>query len=148
MPELKANNKQSAYETLYASLDTAFSRAHVSEFFDRILAGTGDEQDIRTICNLMTTKLIPLVPEETQRYLDPLSERYTIVLSFKPKENAVKQEIEKAQEASMGILKVTRELNKAFPNAEVSGDSHKWKTYMEWVRKTFTVQFRSLEAEF
>lgn len=129
-------------------MDTAFSVAHVSEFFDRILAGLEDEQDIRTICNLMTSKLIPIAPEETQRYLDQLSERYSAVLSFKPKDSAVKQELEKAQEASMGILKVTRELSKAFPNAEVSGDHHKWKAYMEWVRKTFATQLKSLETEF
>lgn len=67
---------------------------------------------------------------------------------LKPKDNAVKQELEKAQEASMGILKVTRELSKAFPNAEVSGDHHKWKAYMEWVRKTFATQLKSLETEF
>lgn len=144
----RTNIHQSAYETLYASLDTAFSVAHVSEFFDRILAGLEDEQDIRTICNLMTSKLIPIAPEETQRYLDQLSERYSAVLSFKPKDNAVKQELEKAQEASMGILKVTRELSKAFPNAEVSGDHHKWKAYLEWVRKTFATQLKSLETEF
>lgn len=146
-PKQSTNINQSAYETLYASLETAFSRAHVSEFYDRILAGISDEQDIRTICNLMTTKLIPLAPDETQRYLDPLSEHYTAVLSFKPKDNAVKQELEKAQEASMGILKVTRELSKAFPSAETSGESHKWKGYMEWVRKAFALQFRSLETE-
>lgn len=111
------------------------------------MAGIEDEQDIRTICNLMTSKLIPLAPEETQRYLDPLSERYTAVLSFKPKDNAVKQEIEKAQEASMGVLKITRDISKAFPNAEITGESHKWKTYMDWVRKTFTTQFKGLELE-
>lgn len=95
----------------------------------------------------MTSKLIPLAPNETTRYLDPLSERYTAVLSFKPKDNAVKQELEKAQEASTGVLKITRELSKAFPSAEVSGECHKWKAYMEWVRKSFGLQFRGLEAE-
>lgn len=95
----------------------------------------------------MTTKLIPLAPDDTQRYLDPLSERYIAVLSFKPKDNAVKQELEKAQEASMGILKVTRELSKAFPGAETSGENHKWRGYIEWVRKTFAMQFRSLETD-
>ncbi|KAA8650920.1 hypothetical protein EYZ11_001854 [Aspergillus tanneri] len=140
--------RKSAYETLYASLDTTFSLSHVSEFFDRILAGIDDEQDIRTICNLMTSKLITLAPEETQRYLDVLSERYGIVLSFKPKDNAVKQDLEKAQEASMGVLKISRELSKAFPNAEASGEHHKWKSYMEWIRKTFTTQLKSMDTEF
>ncbi|KAL4882600.1 armadillo-type protein [Aspergillus karnatakaensis] len=140
--------RESAYETLYAAIDTSFSLSHLTDLYSRILAGIDDEQDIRTICNLMTSKLITLAPEETQRHLDALSERYTTVLSFKPKENAVKQEIEKAQEASTGVLKITRELSKAFPNAEASGDRHKWKAYMEWVRAQFGTQLSNLEAEF
>ncbi|KAJ5178539.1 Armadillo-like helical [Penicillium coprophilum] len=139
--------RKSAYETLYASLDTSFSRTHMDELFDRILAGIDDEQDIRAISNLMTSKLIKIAPEDTERRLDSLSEHYTSVLSFKPKENAVKQELEKVQEASLGILKVTRELSKAFPSAEASGDLHKWKTYMEWVRRTFSPQMTTLELD-
>lgn len=144
----QSNSNQSAYETLYASLETPFARSHVPEFFDRIIAGLEDEQDIRTICNLMTSKFMVLTPEETQRHLDALSEHYTSILSFKPKENAVKQDLEKAQEASMGVLKITNELSKAFPNAETAGDSHKWKTYMEWARKNFGAQLKGLETEF
>ncbi|RDW79043.1 putative cullin binding protein CanA [Aspergillus mulundensis] len=140
--------RKSAYETVYAALDTSFSLSHLPELYSRILAGIDDEQDIRTICNLMTSKLITLAPEETQRHLDALSERYTGVLNFKPKENAVKQEIEKAQEASTGVLKITRELSKAFPNAEASADRHKWKAYMEMVRAQFGTQLSNLEAEF
>ncbi|KAL2830542.1 armadillo-type protein [Aspergillus cavernicola] len=139
--------RKSAYETLYAALDTSFSISHLSELFDRIIAGVDDEQDIRIVCNLMTSKLITLAPGETQRQLDNLSEHYTTVLSFKPKESAVKQEIEKAQEASTGVLKITHELSKAFPNAEVSGDRHKWKTYMEWVRVQFGTQLNNLEND-
>lgn len=119
----------------------------MSEFYDRILAGIEDEQDIRTLCNLMTAKLITLAPEETTRQLDNLSDRYRVVLSFKPKESAVKQELEKAQEASLGVLKISRELIKAFPNAEASGDHLRWKSYIEWIRANFGAQLRSLEAE-
>ncbi|KAJ5371362.1 Cullin-associated NEDD8-dissociated protein 1 C-terminal part [Penicillium cataractarum] len=140
--------RKSAYETLYASLDTTFARSHISEIFDRVIAGVEDEQDIRAISNLMTSKLVIIAPEETERRLDALSERYTTVLSFKPKENAVKQELEKAQEASLGILKTTKELSKAFPGAEASSDLHKWKGYMEWVRKNFASQWQSLDSEF
>ncbi|KAJ5584913.1 uncharacterized protein N7459_004713 [Penicillium hispanicum] len=139
--------RKSAYETLYASLDTSFSRSHASEIFDRVIAGIADEQDIRAISNLMTSKLISIAPEETERRLDALSEGYTTVLSFKPKENAVKQELEKAHEASRGILKITKELSKAFPGAETSTDLHKWRGYMDWVRKTFSPQFQTLDAE-
>lgn len=139
--------RKTAYETLYASLDAALNRVNVSELYERILAGLDDEQDIRTLCNLMTAKLIAMAPEETQRQLDALSERYTAVLNFKPKENAVKQEIEKAQEASLGILKISRELDKAFPVVEVGGEHLKWKSYVDWIRKTFQPQLRNLDAE-
>jgi cullin-associated NEDD8-dissociated protein 1 len=138
---------QSAYETLYASLDTSFAQTHLSELFDRVIAGIEDEQDIRAVSNLMTSKLIISAPEETERRLDALSEGYMTVLSFKPKDNAVKQELEKAQEATQGILKVTKELSKSFPGAEASNDLHKWRGYMEWVRKNFTSQFNSLDAD-
>lgn len=120
----------------------------MAELYDRVLAGVEDEQDIRAISNLMTSKLITIAPDETERRLDLLSERYTSVLSFKPKDNAVKQELEKAQEASLGILKITKELSKAFPNAETSNDLHKWKAYMEYVRKQFTSQYQSLDSDF
>lgn len=139
--------RKSAYETLYATLDTAFSRIHVPECFDRIVAGIDDEQDIRTICNLMTSKLITLAPQETERHLDALAEKYSAVLSFKPKETAVKQELEKAQEASLGVLKVTRELAKAFPTAETAAERLKWKAYMEWVRKTFPGQLKEVDYD-
>ncbi|KAJ5690746.1 hypothetical protein N7462_005138 [Penicillium macrosclerotiorum] len=139
--------RKSAYETLYASLDTSFVYTHTADIFDRVVAGIEDEQDIRAICNLMTSKLMSIVPAETERRLDAFSERYTTVLSFKPKDNAVKQELEKAQEASLGILKVTKELSKTFPGAEASAELHKWKGYMEFVRKTFAQQFQSLDSE-
>jgi len=138
---------QSAYETLYACLDTAFTTINVPEFFDRILAGIEDEQDIRTLCNLMIGKLITLDPNETRFRLDALCERYRTVLSAKPKENAVKQELEKAQEASLGVLKISRELQKAFPVSETSNEYHAWKAYVEWIGKEFGPLLRSIEAE-
>ncbi|KAJ5488584.1 Cullin-associated NEDD8-dissociated protein 1C-terminal part [Penicillium diatomitis] len=143
--------RKSAYETLYASLDTAFARSHISEILDRVVVGVEDEQDIRAICNLMTSKLTVIAPEETRRRLDALSERYTLVLSFKPKDNAVKQELEKAQEASLGILKITKELNKAYSGTEphkTSSELHKWKGYVEWARKTFATQWQSLDSDY
>ncbi|KAJ5674472.1 uncharacterized protein N7477_004406 [Penicillium maclennaniae] len=119
--------RKSAYETLYASLDTSFSRTHIAELYNRVLAADHHR------------------PEDTERRLDLLAEQYTKVLSFKPKDNAVKQELEKAQEASLGILKITKELSKAFPTAEASNDLHHWRTYMEYVRKQFSKEFQSLD---
>lgn len=146
-PNIGLTLPQSAYETLYACLETAFSRINVSEFFDRVVAGIEDEQDIRTICNLMINKFITLDPDETQRRLDSISEHYRAILSFKPKDNAVKQELEKAQEASMGVLKVSYDLDLAFPSAETVPEHHVWKAYLEWIRKEFSSILRIIEAE-
>lgn len=129
--------RKSAYETLYTCLDMAFSTMNIPELLDRIQAGFADEQDIRTLCNLMITKLITLAPDDVQARLDAFCEPFRVVLSTKPKESAVKQEIEKAQEASVGVLKISRELRQAFPGAETSNEHHTWKSYIDWMTKEF-----------
>ncbi|KAK2748150.1 hypothetical protein FQN57_001275 [Myotisia sp. PD_48] len=136
--------RKSAYETLYTCLDMAFSAVNPPEVFDRILAGIEDEQDIRTLCNLMISKMIVLAPEETMSHLNSFSSRFRLVLSAKLKDSAVKQEVEKAQEASMGVLKITRELQQAFPGAEASNDQQAWKQYVEWAGKEFGPLLRSI----
>ncbi|KAI9823636.1 MAG: hypothetical protein M1832_002417 [Thelocarpon impressellum] len=142
--------RKSAYETLYALMETAFARINVLEFYDRVIAGLGDEHDIRVLCNLMLTKLITLDPEETARRLDAIGERFRTILSFKPKENAVKQEIEKAEEASKGVLRVSMQLNNSFPGAggaASAGQNQTWRSYWEWVRKDFGAQLKGMEDE-
>lgn len=98
----------------------------------------------------MLTKLIILNPEETVRRLDAIAERFRAILSFKPKENAVKQEIEKAHEASKGVLRVSVQLNNSFPagvGPAASGQHQTWKSYWEWVKKDYNIQIHSIEQE-
>lgn len=92
----------------------------------------------------MASKLIILAPDETQEQLDAFCEPFRAVLSIKPKDSAVKQELEKAQEASIGVIKITHELQKAFPKAETSREHHTWKTYLEWANKNFGQLSRSV----
>ena len=66
-----------------------------------------DDNDIRQLCNLMVTKLIVIDPDETARRLDAIAEAYRGVLSTKLKENSVKQDVEKQEEANKSILRVT-----------------------------------------
>lgn len=105
-----------------------------------------DEQDVRALCHLMVTKLIALAPAEVESRVDLFCPPFTTILTAKPKESAVKQELEKAQEASTGVLKATRELQKTFPAAEASSDHRIWKEYVEWVHKEFKTQLKNLEA--
>ncbi len=130
-------------------MEGAYSRISPMDLFERILAGLEDEHEIEVLCNLMLTKLVVLDPEETARHLDPIAERYRKILDFKPKDNAVKQEVEKLHEAKKGVLKVTLLLNDVVPaNASSGGNlqSEKWRQYWEWVFKEFRQEIKSQAA--
>lgn len=115
--------------------------------YDRIVAGIDDDADIRTLCNLMISKLITLDADETMRRLNFIAEKFRTVLAAKPKENSVKQEIEKIQEAAMNVLRITHELDTAFPAAQTSADHSQWKAYLDYTRKDFHQQLRIIEEE-
>lgn len=121
-----------------------------SDLFDRVIAGLEDEHEIKMLCNLMLTKLIILDPEESLRRLDAVAEKFRVILNFKPKENSVKQETEKAAEASKAALKVTVRLHNAFPVAAGAGtgvQSQGWKAYFEWLGKEHKALLVTMENE-
>ena len=132
---------------------SVYSRINPLDLFDRVVSGIDDEHEIKILCNLMLTKLITLDPDETSRRLDAIAERFRAILSFKPKESSVKQDLEKAAEANKGVLKVSILLNDAFPIATgatmsvtvVQGQA--WKGYWEWVEKEFKQQLVTMEKE-
>jgi cullin-associated NEDD8-dissociated protein 1 len=136
--------RKSAYETLYALLETAFARLspiEVSEFFDRVIAGITDEHDVRVLCNLMLTKLMVVAADQVHSRLESIAENLRTVLMVKAKENAVKQEIEKIQEGAKGVLKVSVLLNKQMGTEAAAGAAQEdpqlrvWSQYWEWVSK-------------
>ncbi|KAF7563406.1 hypothetical protein G7046_g745 [Stylonectria norvegica] len=147
--------RKSAYETLYALMETAFTRINNIDFYDRIVAGLKDENDIRQLCNLMVSKLIVIDPEETTRRLNSIAEAYRAVLSIKLKDNAVKQDLEKQEEANKSILRVTLLLGdkmkamtgNAGAATSNAGAAGVWTGYWEWVNKEFEKQLRSLRDE-
>ncbi|KAF5027400.1 hypothetical protein F66182_477 [Fusarium sp. NRRL 66182] len=147
--------RKSAYETLYALMETAFSRINNIDFYDRVVAGLKDDNDIRQLCNLMVTKLITIDPDETTRRLNSIAEAYRAVLSVKLKENAVKQDLEKQEEAHKSILRVTlllgEKMKAATGNAGAAtsnaGAVSGWTAYWEWVNKEFEKQLKGLREE-
>ena len=131
-------------------MENAYTRINPLDLFDRVIAGVEDEHEIKVLCNLMLTKLIVLDPEETVRRLDAIAERFRAILAFKPKESSVKQEIEKAAEASKGVLKVTVLIHHAFPIAAATTGNlqgQAWKGYWDWVGKEFKPQLTVVENE-
>ncbi|KAL3423752.1 TATA-binding protein interacting [Phlyctema vagabunda] len=145
--------RKSAYETLYALMETAFSRINVLDFYDRVMAGLQDEHDIRSLCNLMLAKLVVLDQDETGRRLDDIAKCFRAILMIKLKDTAVKQEIEKQDEAIKGALRITLLLHAALPDASAEKGSQQlvehqvWREYWEWVEKDFEPQLKALKEE-
>ncbi|EQL01167.1 cullin binding protein CanA [Ophiocordyceps sinensis CO18] len=147
--------RKSAYETLYALMETAFTRMSNIDFYDRVMAGLKDDNDIRQLCNLMVTKLMVIDPDETARRLDTMADAYRGVLSVKLKENAVKQDVEKQEETNKSVLRVTLLLGdkmkaktgNAGAATSNAGATGVWTSYWEWVNKEFDKQLRGLREE-
>ena len=147
--------RKSAYETLYALLETAFSKlspTDLSDCFVRVVAGISDEHDIRVLCNLMLSKLMILAPEQTHSRLETIAENFRAVLSIKPKDNAVKQELEKLHEGCKGVLKVSVLLNKQMgTESGVQGHDDPqlrvWAAYWEWITKEHQALLKNVTDE-
>ncbi|KAL5394110.1 hypothetical protein PMIN06_008604 [Paraphaeosphaeria minitans] len=146
--------RKSAYETLYALLENAFSRlspTDLDDCFDRIVAGITDEHDVRIMCNLMLTKLMHLSPERTHNRLEVVSNSFRAVLSIKPKDNAVKQELEKLQEGCKGVLKVSVLLNKQMGTEGVQAQDdpqlRAWAGYWDWISKEHSAALKAATDE-
>ena len=137
--------RKSAYETLYALMESASNRIPLSDLYERIVAGVGDEHDIKILCCLMLSKLLTLAPEETGRRLDSLAEAFRAALLFKAKEHAVKQELEKIAEGKKAVVKVSIQAGKAV--AAEAQEARAWHDYWEWVKKEFPALVRSAEDE-
>lgn len=117
--------RKNAYETLYSLMEIAPARLFADDvqraaLFERAIAGVADDRAIQSLSNLMLPKLAAASPDDMLRRLDAVAEPFRVVLSFRPKDTAVRPEIEKAEEAKRGVVKVTLELGRMFPG-EVPG---------------------------
>lgn len=131
-------------------MTAAYSRLHHLDLFDRVVDGLGDDYDIKTLSNLMLTKLIVLDPDETSRRLDSIGEKFQATLSTKLKESAVKQEVEKLQEAAKDVLRTTVHLQNSFPGVAAGIGNIQmplWRNYCDHVNKEFAPQLKAAEDE-
>ncbi|KAG6356724.1 hypothetical protein INS49_014598 [Diaporthe citri] len=139
--------RKGAYESLYALMEIAMPRISIIELYDRIIAGLKDDNDIRALSNLMLSKLAVIDPPETQRRLDTIAEAFRATLSTKLKENSVKQEYEKQEEAVRSVLRTTLLLSDKLKGTFGSGQCQIWSVYLDWVNKDFDRQLRQLREE-
>ncbi|KAK3051448.1 hypothetical protein LTR09_007471 [Extremus antarcticus] len=141
--------RKSAFETLYALLESPASRQRLDivAFYDRIAAGIADEHEIKILCCLVLSKLLVIAPAESTRRLDSLSQYFRPVLAFKPKDTAVKQELEKLAEQAKAVIKVSVSFNKALGNEGGESSGRAWRDYFEWVKKDFPLYVKQAQEE-
>lgn len=128
-------------------MEVALSRISIIELYDRVIAGLKDDNDIRALSNLMLSKLAIIDPQETIRRLDTIAEAYRATLSTKLKDNAVKQEYEKQEEASRSVLRTTLLLWDKLKGVVNTGQCQLWSSYWEWVNKDHERLLKQLRDE-
>lgn len=128
-------------------MEVALSRISIIELYDRVIAGLKDDNDIRALSNLMLTKLAIIDPAETIRRLDTIAEAFRGTLSTKLKDNAVKQEYEKQEEAMRSVLRTTLLLWDRLKGSVNAGQCQTWMQYWDWVNKDFDRLLRQLRDE-
>jgi cullin-associated NEDD8-dissociated protein 1 len=94
----------------------------------------------------MLMRLIHLAPTESSARLDVLVDPFKAVLNTKPKENAVKQEIERMHEESRDVVRASLVLAKTFPD-ESADSSRPWGLFWEGVRKDFGAMVKLAEDD-
>lgn len=128
-------------------MEVAISKISIIDLYDRVIAGLRDDNDIRALSNLMLMKLANIDPQETVRRLDIIAAAFRATLSTKLKDNAVKQEYEKQEEASRSVLRTTLLLWDKLKGAIGSGQCQVWSAYWDWVNKDFDRLLKQLRDE-
>lgn len=155
--------RKSAYEVLYAFLETAYpsSLLDTLSLIDRVVAGLKDDREIFSLCSLMLKKLIKSERAEMERRLDDIAESLRKIFGVKLKDNAVKQEVEKQDEAIRGALRICLLLNQTFPQAGMrnglplkvqmgengrvaAGDGGVWREFIDQINKEFAPQLAEI----
>ncbi|KAF2863161.1 TIP120-domain-containing protein [Piedraia hortae CBS 480.64] len=137
--------RTTAYETLFALIGTpvAQTKMDTSAIFHRVTDGLRDEHEIKLLSCLIINKLIDLAPDETSRQLDNFAPVFKAILSVRPKETSVKQELEKMAEQNRSVAKTSVVLQRKAN----SSDCPVWREYFAALRKDYPTLYKYAEHE-
>ncbi|KAJ3052397.1 Cullin-associated NEDD8-dissociated protein 1 [Rhizophlyctis rosea] len=123
--------RKSAFECMSTLLETCSARLDLSEFLARVVLGLKDPaSEIKTLAYLMLQRLVQVGPSVVTQHLDSTVEPLRTAVLAKPKQNAVKQEIEKNAEL---VRSAARTVVVLAPLAENAG-STKFDEFLREVR--------------
>jgi cullin-associated NEDD8-dissociated protein 1 len=137
--------RKAAYECLYTLLDTCLDRVDIPAFITNLVDGLKDHYDIKMLAHLMLIRLSTLAPAALLEGLDHLVEPFRATIGTKPKEGAVKQEVERNDELIRSSLRAIIAITR-IPNVESNA---KFEEFLKSTVKTgeLAEKFNALKAE-
>lgn len=109
--------RKAAYECLYSLLDSCLDRISVPALITNLVDGLKDHYDIKMLCHLIIIRLSTLAAPALLEGLDQLVEPLRSTISTKPKEGAVKQEVERNEELIRSALRAIAAISR-IPDVE------------------------------
>ncbi|KAJ6416266.1 hypothetical protein OIU84_004968 [Salix udensis] len=138
--------RKAAFECVDTLLDGCLDQVNPSSFIVPYLkSGLDDHYDVKMPCHLILTKLADKCPSAVLAVLDSLVEPLQKTIHFKPKLDAVKQEVDRNEDMIRSALRAITSLNR------ISGGdcSLKFKNLMSEISKSPTLwdKFYSIRNE-
>ncbi|KAF2663490.1 ARM repeat-containing protein [Microthyrium microscopicum] len=138
--------RKASYECLYTLFSSpVLPTSKLNQLIEPLIRGVADDNEIRLLSLLSLHKAIenfpttmaPLVPS----FIDP----FKVVMKTKPREQAVKQEIERIEEGLRGVIRFGLDVQKRYPEGV---GSTAWADWWSSVRSEHSVLLKSTEEEF
>ncbi|KAF5803140.1 putative TATA-binding protein interacting (TIP20) [Helianthus annuus] len=125
--------RKAAFECVDTLLDTCLDQLNPSSFIVPYLkSGLDDHYDVKMPCHLILSKLADKCPSAVLAVLDSLVEPLQKTVNFKPKQDAVKQEVDRNEDMIRSALRAIASLNRVS-----EGDcGHKFKNLMAEIAKS------------
>ncbi|KAJ7967930.1 cullin-associated NEDD8-dissociated protein 1 [Quillaja saponaria] len=128
--------RKAAFECVDTLLDSCLDQVHPSSFIVPYLkSGLDDHYDVKMPCHLILSKLADKCPSAVLAVLDSLVDPLQKTINFKPKQDAVKQEVDRNEDMIRSALRAIASLNR------ISGGdcSLKFKSLMHEISKSPTL---------
>ncbi|XP_074330491.1 cullin-associated NEDD8-dissociated protein 1 [Apium graveolens] len=138
--------RKAAFECVDTLLDGCLHQMNPSSFIVPYLrSGLDDHYDVKMPCHLILSKLADKCPSAVLAVLDSLVDPLQKTINFRPKQDAVKQEVDRNEDMIRSALRAIASLNR------ISGGdcSHKFKNLMSEISKSPTLweKFCSIRNE-
>ncbi|XP_042065121.1 cullin-associated NEDD8-dissociated protein 1-like [Salvia splendens] len=128
--------RKAAFECVDTLLDSCLDQVNPSSFIvPYLLSGLDDHYDVKMPCHLILSKLADKCPSAVLAVLDSLVSPLHKTINFRPKQDAVKQEVDRNEDMIRSALRAIASLNR------ISGGdcSHKFKNLMNEIGKSQTL---------